>query len=56
MELPEISIGWLLEKENLYVRYLALRFLKNLPDGNAELELARKEAYTKGAIGKILQL
>ncbi len=49
------SLPWLLETHDAGVRYLALRDLVGLPSQNPELLKAKKEAYTYGQIGQVLQ-
>lgn len=48
------SLNWLLEKENLEVRYLALRDLAGLADQDPELKAMRKTAHQNGPIASIL--
>ncbi len=48
------TINWLLENENPGVRFLALKNIKKLKENDPELVEARKDAYTKGPIGKYL--
>ena len=49
------SLPWLLEEDNSGARYLALRSLVELPEGNPELLHAKEIAYTKGQIARILK-
>jgi hypothetical protein len=49
------SLSWLLESEDLGVRYLALRDLVCLPADNPELVAAKKDAHERGPIAAILQ-
>lgn len=49
------ALDWLLEEKDPGVRFLALRDLVALPEGDAELEAARKQALARGgAIAKTL--
>ncbi len=48
------SIDWLLEVENIGVRYLTLRDLLALPAGSAEMKTARKLAHRQGPIAAVL--
>jgi hypothetical protein len=48
------SLPWLLETESPGVRYLALRYLVDLPDDDTELRAARKAAHKQGPIAAIL--
>ena len=47
-------ISWLLEPENLGVRYLALRDLLDTPVDDPELISVRRQAHTQGEIARIL--
>jgi hypothetical protein len=51
----EPSLSWLLEKENPGVRFLALRDLVDKSPNDKELIEAKKEAYEKGPIERILK-
>ena len=46
------SIEWLLEPDNLGVRYLAMRDLVEADDG--ELTVAKKKAHAEGPIAHVL--
>lgn len=48
------QIDWLLEEGNPGLRFLALRDLLHVPDGDAELESARWRAYAEGPIARVL--
>jgi hypothetical protein len=48
------SLAWLLEPENIGVRYLALRDLVNSGENSPELSNARAAAHQQGPITKIL--
>ena len=48
------SVSWLLEAQDPGVRYVALRDLMNLSDGDKELKSARKAAHQEGPIAKVL--
>lgn len=48
------AIPWLLEPEEPGVRYLALRDLTDCPDGDPELDSARRRAHREGPIAGIL--
>jgi hypothetical protein len=48
------TLSWLLEPENLGVRYLALRDLLDKAQDDPELKVARQEAHTQGPIAKVL--
>jgi hypothetical protein len=52
--MKESEMAWLLDSESPGVRYLALRDLAGLPDGDAELEAARAAAHREGPIAAIL--
>jgi hypothetical protein len=47
-------LPWLLEVESPGVRYLAMRDILDIPDGNPELITARQAAHTEGPIAAIL--
>jgi len=47
-------LGWLLKSETPSVRYLALRDLLDSPNNDRELQLASREAHTKGPIASVL--
>lgn len=49
------AIGWLLEDNNPGVRYVTLRDLVGASVNDSDLKAAKKEAYTYGPIGKILE-
>jgi hypothetical protein len=49
------SLAWLLEEKSPGVRFLALRDIAGLPDGDPELERARSAAYAQGPIARILE-
>ncbi len=49
------SVSWLLEKDSPGVRYLALRDLLDRPEGDTELQAARKAAHARGPIAAILK-
>lgn len=49
------SLSWLLEKDSLGVRYLALRDLLDRPGADNELQAARNAAHAKGPIATILK-
>jgi hypothetical protein len=48
------SVSWLLESENLGVRYLALRDLMDVSPDDAKLKSARKKAHKEGPIAYVL--
>jgi hypothetical protein len=54
-ELNGDSISWLLEPGSPGVRYLALRDLLDLPEGDPELQAARAEAHAAGPIAAVLE-
>ena len=47
-------LPWLLEPDDPGVRYLALRDLLDLPDGDPELQAARRAAHADGPIAAVL--
>ena len=49
------SVGWLLEHDNLGVRYLAMRDLLDLPGDDTELQKAKDLAHSQGPIASILE-
>jgi hypothetical protein len=51
----DITMDWLLEKEDPGVRYLALRDLLRLPAEDQELTAARREAHQRGPIHYVLE-
>lgn len=53
-QLQKDSVPWLLESDNLGVRYLALRDLLDLPHEDRELKAARQAAHKEGPIAKVL--
>jgi hypothetical protein len=48
------ALDWLLEPENPGVRYLAMRDLLGLPEGDPELAQARQQAHSQGPAATIL--
>ena len=53
-QLRKNSLPWLLEAENLGIRYLALRDLLELSPDDRELKSARLAAHKEGLIAKVL--
>lgn len=49
------ALAWLLEEKTPGVRYLALRDIVGLPEGDPELERARTAAYASGPIATVLE-
>lgn len=52
--LTDELLGWLLEKDDPGIRYLALRDLLDRKADDRELSAARIEAHTRGSIATIL--
>lgn len=55
MSFSHPALPWLLEEENPGVRYLALRDLVGLKQGDPELVKAQKQAYASGPIGYVFK-
>jgi hypothetical protein len=53
-QLKADTINWLLEKENVGVRYLAMRDLLQLSENDSELIVAKEKAHQEGPIATIL--
>lgn len=54
MSFVNTSLPWLLEENNVGVRFAALRNIVGLSPEDRELNNAKKEAYRKGPIGTVL--
>ncbi len=52
--IPEKTLEWLLEPENPWARYLALKHLSNLSENDPELITAREIAHLEGPIKIVL--